>query len=117
VSEQQLKQAALDRLRNVAAALAQWATSLVLNIGQTIVNLATTLLTLFFLLRDGEGIRDQIGAILPIEPRRYQELVATISASVTANVYGAAVGPDVFRSRIAGDREFRERRSPGTTAS
>ncbi len=52
------------------------------------MNLVTTLLTLFFLLRDGEGIRDRIGAILPIEPRRYQELVATISASVTANVSG-----------------------------
>ncbi|HTL54022.1 MAG TPA: AI-2E family transporter [Candidatus Limnocylindrales bacterium] len=87
-SEQQLKQAALDRLRNVAATLGEWAKSLPGNIGETIVNLATTLLTLFFLLRDGEGIRDGIGALLPIEPRRYQELVATISASVTANVYG-----------------------------
>ncbi len=87
-SKQQLKQAALDRLRNVAATLVQWAKSLVVNIGETIVNLVTTLLTLFFLLRDGEGIRDRIGTILPIEPRRYQELVATISASVTANVYG-----------------------------
>lgn len=87
-SEQQLKQATLDRLRNVAATLGEWAKSLPGNIGETIVILATTLLTLFFLLRDGEGIRDGIGALLPIEPRRYQELVATISASVTANVYG-----------------------------
>ncbi len=87
-SGQQLKQAALDRLRDVPATLVQWAKSLVVNIGETIVNLVTTLLTLFFLLRDGEGIRDRIGAILPIEPRRYQELVATISASVTANVSG-----------------------------
>jgi predicted PurR-regulated permease PerM len=46
------------------------------------------LLTLFFLLRDGEYIRERIGSILPIEPHRYEQLVDTISASIAANLYG-----------------------------
>jgi predicted PurR-regulated permease PerM len=88
MSQQQLKQQALDRLQNLSAALLNWAKSLVVNVGGTIVDTVIMLLTLFFLLRDGERIRERIGSILPIEPRRYQELVETISASIAANMYG-----------------------------
>jgi len=88
VSQEQLRQAFLDRLRNMGAALLQWGKSLVVNTGETIVDLLTTLLTLFFVLRDGEWLRDRIGALIPMEPRRYQELIDTISDSITANVYG-----------------------------
>jgi predicted PurR-regulated permease PerM len=88
MSQQQLKQAALDRLQNVSVALLNWAKSLVVDIGATIVNVVIMLLTLFFLLRDGERIRDRIGAIVPIEPHRYQQLIGTISMSIAANVYG-----------------------------
>jgi predicted PurR-regulated permease PerM len=88
MSEAQLRQAALDRLQNVSTALLDWAKSLVVNIGGTIVNTVIMLLTLFFLLRDGERIRERIGSILPIESHRYQQLVETISASITANIYG-----------------------------
>jgi predicted PurR-regulated permease PerM len=88
MSQQQLRQAALDRLQNVSAALLNWAKSLVVNIGATIVDTVIMLLTLFFLLRDGEWVRERIGSILPIEPHRYQQLIATISASIAANMYG-----------------------------
>jgi predicted PurR-regulated permease PerM len=88
VSEQQLRQATLDRLQSVSTALLNWAKSLVVNIGETIVDTVIMLLTLFFLLRDGERIRRRIGSILPIEGRRYEQLVETISASITANIYG-----------------------------
>jgi predicted PurR-regulated permease PerM len=88
ISQQQLRQAVLDRLQNVSSALVNWAKSLVVNIGETILNTAIMLLTLFFLLRDGERIRDRLGAILPIEPHRYQQLIDTISASIAANMYG-----------------------------
>jgi predicted PurR-regulated permease PerM len=88
MSQQQLKQTALERLQSVSTALLNWAKSLVVNIGATIVNTVIMLLTLFFLLRDGERIRDGIGAILPIEGHRYQQLVETISESISANMYG-----------------------------
>jgi predicted PurR-regulated permease PerM len=88
MSEQQLKQAVLDRLQNLSTALLDWAKSLVVNIGGTIVNTVIMLLTLFFLLRDGERIRDRIGALLPLEDHRYRQLIETISASIAANMYG-----------------------------
>jgi predicted PurR-regulated permease PerM len=88
MSQEQLKQAALVRLQDVSKALLNWAKSLAVNIGGTIVNTVIMLLSLFFLLRDGERIRDRIGSILPIEAHRYQQLVETISASITANIYG-----------------------------
>jgi predicted PurR-regulated permease PerM len=88
ISQQQLRQAVLDRLQNVSSALVNWAKSLVVNIGATLVNTAIMLLTLFFLLRDGERIRERLGAILPIEAHRYEQLIETISASIAANMYG-----------------------------
>jgi predicted PurR-regulated permease PerM len=88
MSQEQLRQAALDRLQNVSTLMLNWAKSLVVNIGATIVDTVIMLLTLFFLLRDGEWIRERIGSILPIEPHRYQQLIETISASISANLYG-----------------------------
>jgi predicted PurR-regulated permease PerM len=88
ISQEQLKKTALDRLQTVSTALLNWAKSLVVNIGETVVDTVIMLLTLFFLLRDGEWIRERIGSILPIEPRRYQQLIETISSSISANIYG-----------------------------
>ncbi|HET8549587.1 MAG TPA: AI-2E family transporter, partial [Bryobacteraceae bacterium] len=88
ISQQQLRQATLDRVQGASAALLNWAKSLAVNVGQTIVDTVIMLLTLFFLLRDGERIRDRIGSLLPIEPQRYQQLVETISGSIAANIYG-----------------------------
>jgi predicted PurR-regulated permease PerM len=88
ISQEQLRQAALERVQGTSQALLNWAKSLVVNIGVTIVNTVIMLVTLFFLLRDGERVRNRIGRILPIEPHRYQQLVDTISASISANIYG-----------------------------
>ncbi|HYP05986.1 MAG TPA: AI-2E family transporter [Bryobacteraceae bacterium] len=88
MSAEQLRQTGLDRLQNVSASLLNWAKSLVMNVGATLVDTVIMLLTLFFLLRDGECIRDRIGSILPIEAHRYQQLVETISESISANLYG-----------------------------
>ena len=88
MSHEQLRQTGLDRLQNLSAELLNWAKSLVVNIGATLVDTIIMLLTLFFLLRDGQYIRERIGSILPIEPHRYQQLVDTIEASIAANMYG-----------------------------
>jgi predicted PurR-regulated permease PerM len=88
VSVEQLRKTGLERLQGVNAALLNWAKSMLVNIGETVVNAIIMLLTLFFLLRDGERIRNRIGRLLPIEPHRYQQLIDTISASITANLYG-----------------------------
>jgi predicted PurR-regulated permease PerM len=88
ISQEQLREAALERLQSVSAALLNWAKSLAVNLTGTILDTLIMLLTLFVLLRDGERIRDRIGSILPLEPHRYNQLVETISESVVANIYG-----------------------------
>jgi predicted PurR-regulated permease PerM len=88
MSQEQLRETALGRLQSFSAALFDWARSLVVNLGATIVDTVIMLLTLFFLLRDGELIRNRIGSILPIEKRRFDQLVQTIATSIAANLYG-----------------------------
>jgi predicted PurR-regulated permease PerM len=87
-SQEDLRKAALERLQSVSAALLDWAKSLAVNVGATVVDTVIMLLTLFFLLRDGEWIRERIGSMVPIEPHRYQQLIDTVSASIAANMYG-----------------------------
>jgi predicted PurR-regulated permease PerM len=50
ISQDQLKKAALDRLQNVSAGMLNWAKSLVVNLGQTIVDSVMMIFTMFFLL-------------------------------------------------------------------
>ena len=88
MSVEQLRQTALSRLQGLNEALLRWGQSLLVNLGKTLVDTVIMLLTLFFLLRDGERIRDRIGRLLPIEPHRYQQIIETISTSITANLYG-----------------------------
>jgi predicted PurR-regulated permease PerM len=88
MSQEQLKQTALGRLQDVSSELLNWGKSLAVNIGATLVDTVIMLLTLFFLLRDGDRIRDRIGSILPIEAHRYRQLIDTISGSIAANMYG-----------------------------
>jgi predicted PurR-regulated permease PerM len=88
MSQEQLRETALARLQSFSAALLDWAKSLVVNLGSTVVDTCIMLLTLFFLLRDGERIRERIASILPIERHRFQQLVDTISTSIAANLYG-----------------------------
>jgi predicted PurR-regulated permease PerM len=88
MTQDELRRATIDRVQNVNAALLNWAKSLAVNVGGTLIDTVIMLLTLFFLFRDGDWIRKRIGSIVPIEPRRYQQLVDTISASIAANMYG-----------------------------
>lgn len=88
IAEEELRQTGLERVQNLSTSLLNWAKSFALNVGGTLIDTVIMLLTLFFLLRDGEYIRERIGSVLPIEPHRYEQLVDTISASIAANLYG-----------------------------
>ena len=57
MSQEQLKKTALDRFQNLSASLLKWGQSLLVNVGSTLVDTVIMLLTLFFLLRDGEWFR------------------------------------------------------------
>jgi len=88
LSREQLRSAAIERLKNASSSLLNWARSLAVNITGTILDTFIMLFTLFFLLRDGPAILERTGSILPLEPNRYDQLLKTISDSIIANVYG-----------------------------
>lgn len=88
ISREQLRGAALERLRGASAWLLNWAKSLAVNVIGTIVDAFIMLFALFFLLRDGHAILERAGSILPLEPNRYSQLLKTISDSIVANIYG-----------------------------
>lgn len=88
ISREVVRNAALERLRNLSASLLNWAKSLAINVTGTIVDTFVMLFTLFFLVRDGRAILDRVGTIIPLPPGRYAEILKTISDSIIANVYG-----------------------------
>jgi len=88
ISREQLKGAALERLREASVWLLNWAKSLAVNITGTIVETFIILFTLFFLLRDGPAFLERVGSIVPLEPHQYARLQKTISDSIAANIYG-----------------------------
>src|SRR6266550_2462182 len=88
ISREQLKGAALERLRGASVWLLNWAKSLAVNITGTIVDTFIILFTLFFLLRDGPAFLARVGSILPLAPNQYDRLLKTISDSIVANIYG-----------------------------
>ena len=88
ISREQLKRAALERLREASVWLLNWAKSLAVNITGTIVDTFIMLFTLFFLLRDGPAFLEPVRLILPLEPNQYAQLQKTISDSIVANIYG-----------------------------
>ncbi len=88
ISQEHLRSAALERVRDVSTWLLNWAKSLAVNIAGTVLNTFIMLFTLFFLLRDGPAILERAGALLPLEPKRYSQLLKTISDSIVANFYG-----------------------------
>ena len=91
ISSEQLRSAALDRLRDASTSLLNWAKSVAVDITGTIVNTLIMLFTLFYFLRDGPSILSRAGSILPLERRRYDQLLKTISDSMRANFYAVIV--------------------------
>jgi len=91
ISSEQLRSAALDRLRDASSSLLNWAKSVAVDITGTIVNTLIMLFTLFYFLRDGASMLLRAGSILPLERRRYDQLLETISDSMRANFYAVIV--------------------------
>jgi predicted PurR-regulated permease PerM len=91
ISPEQLKSAALDRLRDASTSLLNWAKSLAVDITGTIVNTLIMLFTLFYFLRDGPSILSRTASILPLYRKRYDQLLKTISDSMRANFYAVIV--------------------------
>jgi predicted PurR-regulated permease PerM len=90
ISSLELRNAALAQVRALSMRLVDWAKSFALNLTATIADTVIMLFTLFFLLRDGDWIRQRAASILPLEPDRFNLLLKTVSDSIVANIYAVA---------------------------
>lgn len=80
-------------LEQISQALLSLGTHLVTNVVSFFVAAVIAFFTLFFLFREGEQIKQQLAAFLPLRPDQFERLFTGISNSIVANVYGClAVG-------------------------
>lgn len=83
----------LEELSHSGRALLGAGRSVITGIGESIIQLVTALVALFFFLRDADRIRDALPRLIPIERERVEMLLNQISDSILANMYGVvAVG-------------------------
>ena len=76
------------QLREAGAVLAERVGRVAGNIVVFITDVLITLITLFFLFREGKGVRRRIAAVLPLAPRQTRMLFSGISNAITASLYG-----------------------------
>jgi predicted PurR-regulated permease PerM len=97
----ELRSALLERLSSVGGALLRSTTAVAAGLTEAIVQLVVAIMTLFFLLRDGDGIVRHIRGNSPLSPAQTDELLSSTAASVTANVYGV-LGVAAAQGLLAG---------------
>ncbi len=93
ISKLDVRGALIRSLEQISHALFSWGTHLVSNVVSFFVATVIACFTLFFLFREGELIKRQLAAFLPLRPDQFERLFSGISNSIVANVYGCvAVG-------------------------
>jgi predicted PurR-regulated permease PerM len=85
--------ALLRWLEQMSHYLFSWGTHLLSNIVSIFAEAIIAFFTLFFLFREGESLKHQLAAFLPLRANQFERLFTGISDSIVANVYGClAVG-------------------------
>jgi len=80
-------------LEQISHYLLSWGTHFLSNIVSFFVEAIIAFFTLFFLFREGESLKLELAAFLPLRTDQFERLFTGISNSIVANVYGClAVG-------------------------
>ena len=80
-------------LEQISHYLLSWGTHFLSNIVSFFVEAIIAFFTLFFLFREGESLKLQLAAFLPLRADQFERLFTGISNSIVANIYGClAVG-------------------------
>lgn len=83
----------LEELSHSGRALLGVGRSVIAGIGESIIQIVTALVALFFFFRDADRIREALPRLIPIERERVEMLLNQVSDSILANMYGVvAVG-------------------------
>jgi predicted PurR-regulated permease PerM len=83
-----LKAELIRLVESASSTLVAMTRKLIGNLAEAILNGVVTLITLFFLLRDGNKIRQSAKDMLPMDPAQVDVLFNEIGRTVIANMYG-----------------------------
>ncbi|MEW6131366.1 MAG: AI-2E family transporter [Acidobacteriota bacterium] len=89
LSEFNLRDALLSRLREISGFLVNFARGMVGNVTSLILNSVIAFFTLFFLFREGDHTRRRLAATIPLTHEQIEKLFADISRTITASIYGS----------------------------
>jgi len=88
VQPEELRAALIERVTQAGGALLRSTTALASGLTEAILQLVVAVMTLFFLLRDGDKILAHLRSHSPLPNRQTDELIASTASAVVANVYG-----------------------------
>jgi predicted PurR-regulated permease PerM len=91
LSQFSLESAIRQTVGQVTSFLAKRSMGLVKNVGWGIIQVALTLVTLFFLLRDSPRLLPAVRAFIPLDEAQTEALLRRVVDTIHATVYGTAV--------------------------
>jgi len=83
-----IRGALVRSLEQISHSLVSWGTHFLSDIVSFFVEALITFFTLFFLFREGESLKRQLAAFLPLRAEQFERLFSGVSNSIVANVYG-----------------------------
>jgi predicted PurR-regulated permease PerM len=83
-----INKAVLDVLGRVSSFIVSHATSLLTNIGRTMLQFLLVLLTMYYLFKDGDGLLKLMKESIPLPSARSEKILAHITNVVRATIYG-----------------------------
>ena len=101
VPPEELRAAIVDRLTQAGGSLLRSTTAVAAGLTEAIVQVVVAIMTLFFLLRDGDVVLTHLRHHSPLSDERTGELVTSTASSVIANVYGV-LGVAASQGLLAG---------------
>jgi predicted PurR-regulated permease PerM len=88
LSKLDIRGALVRSLEQISHSLVSWGTHFLSDIVSFFVEALITFFTLFFLFREGESLKRQLAAFLPLRAEQFERLFTGVSNSIVANVYG-----------------------------
>ena len=88
LSQLDFRGALLRWLGQVSRYLLSWGTHIVGNLLSFVATAVIAFFTLFFLLREGGSIKENLAGVLPLSRAQVDQLFTGVSNSIVANVYG-----------------------------
>jgi len=101
VSAQQVQEWATNGAQGLLKSAASMGGTLALGVVGSLVGFFMMLFLLFFLLRDGRGILEQLTRFIPVEPARRAKLLSYLADVTLAVVFGS-VGTALIQGILAG---------------